>query len=450
MSGQGETPTRLIRSRTEPFEAVVRPPGSKSLTNRLLLLAALTRGEGVLRHPLRADDTDRLAEAIETLGAIVRREGEVIRIDGGEGRFPGGGEVDLGAGGTPTRFMIAAATLARLPVRIDGSPRMRERPVGEGVAMLRDLGASIEELGRPGCIPVRVEPGSDGLRGGGLRVGRTASSQFVSAVMLVGSSTRDGVVIEFEDVPTSQAYLDLTIGVLEQVGIPVRVGRDDAGNLQRIEIEPGSVPSFDLEVEPDASSAIYPAILAASRPGSRVEIPGLGSGSLQPDAAAIGALESFGVGVESRIDRTIVTSSARPRGVELDCTAFPDAAVGLAALAAVAEGPSLLTGLHTLRVKECDRVAALACELRKVGCEVIESSDALEIRPGGGVRIADEVSIGTWDDHRMAMAFGILGRTLGPLRIEDPDCVAKSHPGFWRELDGLEDASGGPGPLGGG
>ena len=438
MPGQAETPTRRIEARRDPVRGVVRPPGSKSLTNRLLLLAALGRGEGVLRHPLRARDTDGLVRAIETLGTIVRIEGEVIRIDGGEGRFPGGGEVDLGAGGTPTRFMIAAATLARLPVRIDGAPRMRERPVGEGVEMLRDLGATIEELGSPGCIPVRVRPESDGLRGGRIQVGRTASSQFVSAVMLVGASTREGVVIEFNETPTSQSYLELTIGVLKQVGVEVKVLRNPSGDLRRIVIEAGMVAGFDLQVEPDASSAIYPAILAASRPGSRVEILGLGQGSLQPDAAAIAALSAYGARVEVLEDRTVVSGPPRLIGVELDCASFPDAAVGLAALAAAAEGPSRLTGLHTLRVKECDRVAALACELRKVGCEVGETHDALEIRPGGGDRSDEEVLIGTWDDHRMAMAFGVLGRSLGPLLIEDPDCVAKSHPGFWNELDALE------------
>ena len=441
MLGQAQTPPRRIEPRTEPIVASVRPPGSKSLTNRMLLLAALCRGEGVLRHPLRADDTDLLARAIETLGTIVRIEGDVIRIDGGEGRFPGGGDVDLGAGGTPTRFMIAAATLARLPVRVDGSPRMRERPVGEGVEMLRRLGATIDELGTPNCVPVRVQPEAEGLRGGRLEVGRTASSQFVSAVMLVAASTREGVVIEFKEVPTSATYLELTIGALQQVGVPVDVVRDVDGRLRRLVIEPAVVPSFDLEIEPDASSAIYPAILAAARPGSRVEIQGLGRGSHQPDAAAIAALAAFGAQVQVQDDRTIVASDARPSGVELDCSLFPDAAVGLATLAATADGPSRLDGLHTLRVKECDRVAALACELRKLGCRVSESHDALEIRPGEGSRVPGTVSIGTWDDHRMAMAFATLGRTVGPVLIEDPDCVAKSHPGFWKELDALESPS---------
>ncbi len=438
MAGDSKIASRLVETRTGPLDAVIRPPGSKSLTNRAYLLAALCRGEGVVRHPLRSDDTDALLRALETIGAIVREDGDVITIDGGDGRFPRGGEVDLGAGGTPTRFMIAAATMARLPVVVDGSARMRDRPIAEGVAMLESLGGQFEALGRPGCIPLRVRPGTDGLRGGRLEVGRTASSQFVSAVMLVAPATRDGVRVEFTESPTSSTYLELTIHILERIGVSIEVARSDRGELLQVALQSGSIPAFSLEIEPDASSAIYPAVLAASRPGSRLEILGLGAGSPQPDAAAISALEAFGVGVETQADRTVVTSESRPSGVQLDCSPFPDAAVALAVLAALAEGPSRLTGLETLRVKECDRVAALACELRKVGCEILESPDSLEIRPAVGARPLEPVSIGTWDDHRMAMAFAVLGRSLGPLSIEDPDCVGKSHPGFWEELDGLE------------
>ena len=159
-------PSLVVERRTAPIRATVRPPGSKSLTNRALVLAALCRGDATLRHPLHADDTDGLLAALEVLGTIVRPEGDVLLIDGGDGRFPGGGSVDLGAGGTPTRFMIAAATLARLPVVVDGSPRMRERPVGEGVEMLRSLGASIEWNGAEGRIPVTIRPDPDGVRGG--------------------------------------------------------------------------------------------------------------------------------------------------------------------------------------------------------------------------------------------------------------------------------------------
>ncbi|MDG2022406.1 MAG: 3-phosphoshikimate 1-carboxyvinyltransferase [Phycisphaerales bacterium] len=419
-----------------PLIASVRPPGSKSLTNRLLILAALCRGEGVLRHPLRADDTDRLLAAIETLGGIVRPEGEVVRLDGGDGRFPGGGLIDLGAGGTPTRFMIAAATLARLPVTIDGAPRMRERPIGEGVEFVRRLGGRVEHLAADGRLPVRVDP-QGGLEGGELLVGRTASSQFVSAVMLVAPFTREGVVIRFSDPPTSATYLELTLSALERVGVRVVVDRSGDGDLHGIEIPAQMVGSFDVEIEADASSAVYPAMLAAGLPGSKIEIMGIGGGSRQPDLQALLALQEFGVEVDAAEDRVIVRGPSRLRGVELDCSAFPDAAVGLTALAAVAGSRSRFTGLETLRVKESDRISALAIELRKIGCEVSEEPDAISVLPPADDRRAPDspIRIGTWDDHRMAMSFAVIGSLRGGLEIENPDCVAKSHPGFWAELE---------------
>lgn len=433
------TPVRHVVRMVGPIRASVRPPGSKSLTNRFLVLAALCRGEGVLRHLLASDDTDRLVAALETLGLIVRPEGPTIRIDGGDGRFPGGGAIDLGAGGTPTRFMIAAATRARLPVEIDGSPRMRERPIGEGVDLVQAIGGRIESLGEPGRLPVRVHP-AEPLTGGELSVGRTASSQFVSAVLLMAPTSREGVRIRFVEPPTSPTYLELTIDAMRRVGLSVEVRRDDADRLVSIMVPPQAVPAFDVEVEPDASSAIYPAALAAGLPGSRVEILGLPADSVQPDAAAIDALRRFGATVDRLVDRVVVSSDGPLRGVELDGTDFPDAVVGLAALAAIAEGPSVFTGLHTLRVKECDRVAALAVELRRLGCTVEEGPDFLRIEPVGPGPVAataPSTRVARWDDHRMAMAFAVVGSIRGGVEVEDPDCVAKSHPGFWDELDRL-------------
>jgi len=434
-----ESSPRPVARVRGPVVASVRSPGSKSLTNRFLILAALCRGEGVLRHPLASDDTDRLLAAIETLGLIVRPEGPVVRIDGGDGRFPGGGGIDLGAGGTPTRFMIAAATRARLAVTIDGSPRMRERPIAEGVALVEAIGGRVDWLDRPGHLPARVHP-AEPLEGGDLEVARTASSQFVSALLLVAPTTRRGVRVRFTESPTSPTYLELTIDALRRVGIEPAVERDSAGGLASIAVSPGVISTFDVEIEPDASSAVYPAMLAAAVPGSRVELPGLPADSVQPDAAAIDALAAFGATVERRADRAIVAHAGPLRGVDLDASDFPDAAVGLAALAALAEGPSRFRGLHTLRVKECDRVAALATELRRLGCVVEEGPDTLEIEPVGPGPVDDSaatVRIARWDDHRMAMAFAIVGAVRGGVEVDDPGCVAKSHPGFWDELDRL-------------
>ena len=437
MTSPGREATRRIPIATGPVRGTVRPPGSKSLTNRYLVLAALCRGDAVIRHPLRADDPDRLLAALETLGTIVRPEGDVLRIDGGDGRFPGGGVVDLGAGGTPVRFMLAAAGLARLPVDIDGTARMRARPIRDGVDLFHAIGGVVEFLEAPDRLPIRVLPPAE-LPGGAIDVGRTASSQFVSAVMLVAPFTRDGVELRFSATPTSPTYLELTLDVLESVSAAVTVERDAVGGLRRIRIEPSPIPGFDVEIEADASSAIYPAMLAAGSPGGSIEILGLGHSSRQPDLAAINALADFGATVEMAADRIVVSGPTRLRGVTLDCKGFPDAAVGLAALAALAEGPTLLTGLETLRIKESDRIAALAIELRKVGCVIVESADSIGITPPAVRGEAIETRrIATWDDHRIAMSFAVLGTLVGGIEVADPECVNKSHPGFWTELDGL-------------
>jgi 3-phosphoshikimate 1-carboxyvinyltransferase len=436
VSSTDPLPPQVVNRIRGPVVASVRSPGSKSLTNRYLVLAALCRGEGVLRHPLVSDDTDRLLAAIETLGLIVRPEGPVVRIDGGDGRFPDGGSIDLGAGGTPTRFMIAAATRARRAVDIDGSPRMRERPIAEGVALVESIGGRVDWLDRVGHLPIRVHP-SEPLPGGVVEVGRTASSQFVSALLLVAPTTQAGVEVRFREPPTSPTYLELTIDALRRVGAAVEVERDRDGGLASIRVPSGVIPSFDLDIEPDASSAVYPAMLAAGLPGSRIEILGLPADSVQPDAAAIDALAAFGATVERRADRAIVSYAGPLRGVDLDASDFPDAAVGLAALAAIADGPSRFVGLHTLRVKECDRVMALATELRKIGCGVEEGPDSLSITPvapGPIDETAPRVRIARWDDHRMAMAFAVVGAIRGGIEVDDPGCVAKSHPGFWDEL----------------
>ena len=437
MSSPDRKATRSIPTAGGPVRGTVVPPGSKSLTNRFLVLAALCSGDAVIRRPLRAEDPDRLLAAMETLGTIIRPEGEVLRIDGGHGRFPGGGAVDLGAGGTPVRFMLAAAGLARLPVDIDGSRRMRARPIRDGVDLFRDIGGNVDFLEAADRLPVRVRPG-EGLRGGTIEVGRTASSQFVSAIMLVAPFTSEGVELRFATPPTSPTYLELTLDVLATVSASMRIDREEDGGLRRVRIEPSAIRGFDVGIEADASSAIYPAMLAAGSPGGRVELLGLGGSSRQPDLAAILALADFGATVETGEDRIVVVGPPALEGVDLDCTGFPDAAVALAALGAIAKGTTRLTGLGTLRVKESDRIAALAIELRKIGCEVVEAPDSIEIDPPRERgRFRGTRRIGTWDDHRIAMSFAILGTLLGDIEIEDPGCVAKSHPGFWTELEGL-------------
>jgi len=409
------------------FELEMHPPGSKSLTNRALLLAALASGRSILHRPLVSDDTVALREALAILGANVTVRDDRWLIDGVDGAFPNGGEVDLGDGGTPARFMLAAAALARAPVRVDGSPRMRERPVSEGIELLRDLGVTITGTGRPEHLPAFVEPW--GTRtGGSLSVGRTASSQFLSALLLVAPWTDEGIVLEHLDPPTSASYLELTRGLLRRVGATI----DDDGRVRS-----GGLSGFELPIEPDASSAIYWWSAAALVPEASVTIP-VPADSLQPDLHALDLLEAFGARIERWSESVTVHGPHRLVGARIDAERCPDAAVMLSIVAACCEGPSRIDGLRTLRVKETDRIHAVATELAKTGCTVVQHPDALEIDPSS----MDErpIRVGTWNDHRMAMAFGVLGLVRPGVTIEDPGCVSKSYPRFWADRADLIDS----------
>lgn len=402
----------------QPFEQVVHPPGSKSITNRALVLAALANGTSTIRKPLVSDDTLALRKALATLGARSVESGDCLQLEGVDGTFPGAGEVNLGDGGTPARFMLAAAALASSEVVVDGSARMRERPVAEGVELLRSIGVDLKGSGMPEHLPVTVQPWSDRV-GGTVRVGRTASSQFLSALLLLAPWTRDGISLEYTDPPTSELYVRLTLSTLRAAGATLGDG---------LSVKAGPLRGFDLTVEPDASSAVYWWSAAAIMPGASVtvEIP---ADSLQPDMHALEILEAFGAGVERTSDAVIVRGPDELSGAHVDAERCPDAAVMLAVVASRASTPTRIDGLHTLRVKETDRIHALATELARTGCTVRQHEDAIEIDPSTSVE--GPIRVGTWNDHRMAMAFGVLGLVRSDVSIENPGCVSKSYPGFW-------------------
>lgn len=378
----------------------------------------------MLRAPLVSADTSGLLEALQQLGVSCTIDGADWHLDGVGGRFPRGGAVDLGDGGTPARFMLAAAALAEDRVVIDGSSRMRERPVDEGVRLLRCLGVSLTGTGTPEGLPVQVEPWAPAV-GGRLAVGRTASSQFISALLLIAPWTRDGITIEFTEPPTSRTYLELTTQLLGRLG--ANITGDDR---DRIVVASGGLAPFDLPIEPDASSAIYWWSAAAMVPGARVSVS-VPSGSVQPDLHALKLLEQLGATVERSETAITVIGPPRLSGAVLDAEACPDAAVMLAVVCACADGCSRINGLHTLRVKETDRIHALASELGKTGCGVIEHPDAIEIDPRSITE--GPIQVQTWNDHRIAMAFGVLGLVRPDVQIEDPGCVGKSYPGFWTD-----------------
>ncbi len=439
-----------IEPLSKPFDVTITPPGSKSITCRAYVLAALASGESKLIRPLRADDTDLLLKALCTLGADARWEGEDVYIKGVGGRFPRGGSVNLGDGGTPTRFMIACACLAAEPVTVDGSKRMRERPIAEGVAMLRQLGAKIEYLEAEGRLPVRVTWSE--LKGGRITLKRTITSQFVSAALLIGAFLPGGVAIEYADVPASESYVVLTLKVIDDWNA-LTTGKI-TGHRGRCSVKPWSVTARDYTIEPDASSAAYWLVAAAMRAGNRVIVPNISRYSNQPDVSLVGAIEDLGtityLGPEN-VDLVLegtggYASKDRDRDV-FDFSLMPDAAVAFACSAAVQSYKIRLIGLRTLRVKETDRIAALANELRKVGCTVETGEDWIEITPPAAnrdlpgrppnARATDPIVIETYNDHRMAMAFAVLGLAAPNgqrLAIRNPACVAKSYPTFWKDF----------------
>lgn len=456
----------------KPFDVTITPPGSKSITCRAYVLAALAEGESRIIRPLRAEDTDLLLEALCTLGAEARwvpgapgQDGEDVLIKGVGGRFPRGGRVYLVDGGTPTRFMIAVACLAREPVVVDASPRMRERPIAEGVDMLRTLGATIEYIEEEGRLPVRVVP-SERFKGGELTVGKTASSQFISALMLIAPWLEVGVQVRSEEGWTSESYLDLTAGVLEDWGCDVDyVERKD--ETIGYSVRGGPLQPLWYEVEIDASSAVYWLAARSLVPRAWIRIASCSTNgtleewgylSLQPDSSFYHDV------LELEQAATREYKSWRDP-LMMSCHLSPDSALMVAALAVGLGVHTKIIGLHTLRMKETDRIAALAFELRKVGCEVETTDDSITITPpeaarddrreeradhadaGAGrsasssLRSSDAASdnaepivIETYNDHRMAMSFAILGLVRPGLAIRNPACVRKSYPTFWRDF----------------
>ncbi|MFO0828651.1 MAG: 3-phosphoshikimate 1-carboxyvinyltransferase [Phycisphaerales bacterium] len=439
-SSSSPSDVRAIAPLQRPFDVVVRVPGSKSITNRCYVLAALASGTSRIGAPLASDDTDRLLAALVTLGVGVRREGGDVLIEGCGGRFPHGGRVDLGDGGTPTRFLIALASLAAEPVVIDGSERMRERPVDEGIDLVRRLGGRIEARVAAGVerLPVTVLPSR--LRGGELVARRTASSQFLSALLLVAPTFDAPFTLRYAEPPTSASYLDLTVASMHAFGAHVAEERDAAGALRSHRVLPQALEASHVDVEPDASSAAYFAVAAAIMPAASVKLVGIGRDSRQPDVRLFSALESMGASVARGPRSTVVRGPRRLRAIDVDASLFPDAALALAVACARADGASTIRGLRTLRVKESDRIAALAAELERVGCTCEATDDALVVRPGAPS--GEAVVIETYRDHRMAMSFATLGLVHPGLSVRDPACVAKSYPGFWQDFAKLHDAAG--------
>ncbi|MSR42153.1 MAG: 3-phosphoshikimate 1-carboxyvinyltransferase [Phycisphaerales bacterium] len=426
-----EHATRTIRAMDRAIHARVEVPGSKSLSNRHLVLAALADGTSALRGVLASDDCDRLRIALLAMGAKFARSHDAWTVEGVSGKPRAGGSIDLGHGGTPTRFMLAVAALCADATTVDGSERMRERPVDEGVDMLVSLGATAEYPRAARALPIVIH---GPLTGRSIEVRQTASSQFISALMLIAPCMPHGLEIHFQVPPTSASYLELSIDALRAVGVSVDVERGASNALTRVSIAAQTIRAHAVIVEPDASSAVYFGALAALVGGS-VEIPQLSPRGSQPDLFFFRDLQARGVEVVDRDGLSMhATRGAVLHAHDSNYECAPDAAVMAMVLAACADAPSLFTGLATLRVKESDRIETVAAGLRALGGQVDVGADWARIHP-----LPQQLSpavVQTCNDHRIAMAFAILGCAREGVTIADPDVVAKSWPGFWNALEG--------------
>lgn len=438
-----------------PFDAEVTPPGSKSLTNRAILLAALADGESTLRGALvDADDAHRMVEALRTLGAEIDISGTDVKVRGVGGRWKprsltdGRVVLDLNNAGTATRFLAAASLLSPSPVVIDGNARMRQRPIGELGEILTKLGARVKYLGTPGCPPMEVTPPAAALAERTLEIPTTQSSQFISALLLVAPWMPSGLTVKLVGEVTSASYIEMTVGLLERLGAAVR----SAGDLRVVRVGPGEsglgLRAFRYDVEPDASGATYFWAAACMSPDARCRVLGLDSSSLQGDAGFTDLLGRMGATVTVRPPALNLPPYIETRGpldlsaVMADMSDMPDAAMTLAVVASFARGMSILRGLKTLRVKESDRIGAMQTELAKIGVKVDSpvagDAGAMTITPPrGGVNCSPGVKpvyFDTYDDHRIAMSLALVSLRRPNVFINHPGCVAKTYATYWRDF----------------
>jgi 3-phosphoshikimate 1-carboxyvinyltransferase len=401
-------------------------PGSKSYTNRALTLAALARGQSTLYGALLSDDSHVACDALQRLGIPVEADGTTLRVSGQQGRFSEPQDpLYLGNSGTATRFFTALLTLAGFPSTVTGNARMQQRPIHDLLEALRNLGADVRSLHGNGCPPVRI--GAQRLRGGTTAISGAISSQFLSALLMVAPYAQQDVVLEIRDTLVSVPYVDMTLDIMARFGVRV-----DNHDYRRF-VVPGQqcYEGQCYPIEGDASSATYFWGLAALL-GQDMCITNIPPDSVQADVQFLQVLERMGCLISRQQGwRLSGPPQLRPLG-SIDLNALPDAAMTVAVLAAFCHGTTQIRNVANLRVKETDRLHALATELRKIGVRVNELPDGLRIE--GNPALLHGAEIATYDDHRMAMCFGMAGARLGGLRIQNPACVSKTYPDFWTDL----------------
>lgn len=447
-----DTPPLAITPVSTPVQGRIRPPGSKSITNRALILAAGAEGKSLLTGVLDSQDTRVMVDSLRQLGLELEQDldAQTIRILGCAGKIPAPqARLWLENSGTSIRFLTAFCSAGTGTYHLDGNARMRQRPIGELLQALNQLGATAccgpdcdpaladadavtndrqlppdHKLNNGDCPPVLIQ--GQGLSGGEAVVGGNISSQYLSALLMVSPLARQTVHVRVAGMLVSVPYITLTLRMMQAFGIDVETGTDGGWS-----IVPQRYPGREYHIEPDASAASY-FFAAAAITGGQVTVQGLSRNALQGDVAFVDALEAMGCQVQSNRNSITVTGGAL-RGIDIDMNAISDTAQTLAAVAPFASGPTRIRNIAHVRHKETDRIAAVATELRRLGQTVIEHEDGLEIFPAP-VRPA---VVQTYDDHRMAMSFALVGLKAAGIQIADPGCTDKTYPQYFRDLQAV-------------
>jgi len=408
----------------EPFVAAI--PGSKSLTNRALILAAQRLGKTQIRKALHCEDTELLANCLDQFGGLsVEKTGDGFTVERTSATITApSAPIYVGGAGTPARFLLAFATTAVGETTVTGNPRLSERPMGDLLRSFEGMGVGFACLAKTDCLPVKVQGGP--ITPTTWRINGATSSQFTSSLLLLAAQQPHGpITVIVEGKAVSRPYVEMTVRMMADCGITI--AQPDARTFV---ITPAMPSSAVIDIEADASGMSY-FLAAAAISGTTVIIPNIGSGSVQGDVGFARILEAMGCRLAINAD-TIELTGAPLRGVDVDMDEMPDTVLTLAAVAALADGPTRVTNIANLRVKECDRIHAAATELLRLGVDAEQGPDFLVVRPTGLVKPA---LIETYNDHRVAMCFAILGLLHSGIDILNPDCVGKSFPGFWSELE---------------